>query len=428
MSDLVVFPSKKKLLRLALTGLAGVAAGCFMIFSDSSDFIEHLIGYFIIIFCGFAFLYIGKRLIRPSPSLIINMEGILDNASGLGAGFIRWAEIANVEIVEIENQKCLSIFPLKPDEVLERQSIFKRWLMRFNDTGILTTDNGMVPSLINIPLATLSEDLEVILAHLQKYLGDRVLLPLTDRGGPVVSKENRIGSSDMASLFSDYDCPRVNTKQVSLFRSYLLVLAVLAGLIIAYFIWQARPQDDASAQFALGYKYAQGDGVEKDSVKAVKLYRKAAEQGHSTAQFNLAIMYHNGDGVAKDSAEAVRWFLKAAEPGKSTSAAAQVNLGVLYNYGDGVPYDASEAAKWYRKAAEQGEPMAQEKLGVLYHTGEGVSKDLVEAHAWFITASAAGNQEARKSVARTEKEMTRDQLAEAIKLARGRIEKIKKKN
>ena len=46
---------------------------------------------------------------------------------------------------------------------------------------------------------------------------------------------------------------------------------------------------DASAQYALGYMYASGNGVEKDKTEAARWYRKAAEQGHAMAQYALGL-------------------------------------------------------------------------------------------------------------------------------------------
>ena len=59
--------------------------------------------------------------------------------------------------------------------------------------------------------------------------------------------------------------------------------------------------------------YANGQGVAKDEVEAVKWYRKAAAQNYADAQVNLGICCANGRGVVKDELEAVRWYRKAAE-------------------------------------------------------------------------------------------------------------------
>jgi TPR repeat protein len=63
---------------------------------------------------------------------------------------------------------------------------------------------------------------------------------------------------------------------------------------------KAAEQGHADAQFYLGVKYANGEGVPKDSVKAVEWYRKAAEQGDADAQFYLGVKYARGEGVPKD--------------------------------------------------------------------------------------------------------------------------------
>jgi len=117
------------------------------------------------------------------------------------------------------------------------------------------------------------------------------------------------------------------------------------------------------------------------------------------------------DGLA----EAVKWYRKAAEQG---DADAQFNLGVMYDEGHGVLQDDAEAVKWYRKAAEQGNAKAQFNLGVMYGNGRGVPQDYVEAHKWFNLAAAQGNQRAIASRDIAASKMTREQIAEAQRLAR----------
>lgn len=41
---------------------------------------------------------------------------------------------------------------------------------------------------------------------------------------------------------------------------------------------------DAYGQFRMGERYRDGDGVEKDSAKAVEYFMKAAQQGHRDAK------------------------------------------------------------------------------------------------------------------------------------------------
>ena len=74
-------------------------------------------------------------------------------------------------------------------------------------------------------------------------------------------------------------------------------------------------QGDAEAQFKLGVLYANGEGVPKDDVEAVKCFHKAAEQGYAAAQSNLGALYILGRGVPKDYAKAYMWLNLAAAKG-----------------------------------------------------------------------------------------------------------------
>ncbi len=142
------------------------------------------------------------------------------------------------------------------------------------------------------------------------------------------------------------------------------------------------------------------------------------EQGDAKAQYNLALMYYKGKGVPQDDQEAAKWYRKAAEQG---NAKAQYNLALMYYKGKGVPQDDQEAAKWYRKAAEQGNAKAQNNLGFMYHEGKGVPQNYVQAHMWYNLVAANLTGEVRESAIKSRdlvaKQMTREQIAEAQRLA-----------
>ncbi len=150
------------------------------------------------------------------------------------------------------------------------------------------------------------------------------------------------------------------------------------------------------AQNLLGNRYYYGEGVDKDYVEAVKWYRLAAEQGYPEAQNLLGNRYYYGEGVDKDYVEAVRWYRLAAEQGY---AGAQRNLGNRYYNGEGVDKDYVEAVRWYHKAAEQGDMYAQFNLGNRYYYGQGVDKDYVEAVKWYHKAAMQGYAHAQFTLA-----------------------------
>jgi TPR repeat protein len=71
--------------------------------------------------------------------------------------------------------------------------------------------------------------------------------------------------------------------------------------------------------------------------------QQMAENGDATAQNALGLRYATGDGVVLNEQEAVRWFIKAAEQG---NVAAQSKLGSIYYSGRGVPQDPNRAYFW----------------------------------------------------------------------------------
>jgi len=93
MEDIVIFAKKTK--------LAGMAIGCLVF--EASLFISLLTVYpklrrrlshscppplLSAPLCSVVLIYICFRLLRPSPVVVINREGILDNASIFSAGLI----------------------------------------------------------------------------------------------------------------------------------------------------------------------------------------------------------------------------------------------------------------------------------------------------------------------------------------------------
>jgi TPR repeat protein len=169
------------------------------------------------------------------------------------------------------------------------------------------------------------------------------------------------------------------------------------------------------AQYNLGVSCAKGQGVAKNEVEAVKWFRKAAEQEFAEAQFALGFSYYHGEGVPKNIAEGVKWYRKAAE---HNLGKAQYNLGLSYTTGQGVAKDEVEAVKWFRRAAEQNLSRAQYDLGRCYASGRGVAKDEVEGYKWWLLAAAQGDELAKENVTILENQMSREQTAEGQRLAR----------
>lgn len=155
----------------------------------------------------------------------------------------------------------------------------------------------------------------------------------------------------------------------------------------------AAASGNPAAEFLVGVKYTEGNGVPADLSKAATWYQKAADKGLAPAQYRLASLYEKGRGVDKDLPKAKAWYVKAAEAG---NAKAMHNLAVLYAEGGGEQPDYAAAAKWFEQAANFGVKDSLFNLGILYAGGIGVDKDLVASYKWFAIAADQGDPEAAK--------------------------------
>ena len=163
-------------------------------------------------------------------------------------------------------------------------------------------------------------------------------------------------------------------------------------------IWfeKAAARGEVRSQWHLGFLYENGNGVVKNRTIARSWYEMAAAQnfgpakdalaklkseleslekcatdGDAEAQFNLGMRYHEGDGVKQDASTARVWFEKAAAsrwwskaPAKG-HAGAQFQLGLLYKGND-----LATARRWYEKAAAQGYAPAKDALAKMQATSQ----------------------------------------------------------
>ena len=118
-----------------------------------------------------------------------------------------------------------------------------------------------------------------------------------------------------------------------------------------------------------------------------------AEQGDAQAQYEVGRRFWNGDGVDQDHKQAADWFDRAARQGL---AAAQCALGLCYERGDGVEQDMWQAAAWYQWAAQQDDVEAQLHLSECYEKGRGVPKDKGKAAEWLYKAAQHGGSYVKK--------------------------------
>jgi hypothetical protein len=154
-----------------------------------------------------------------------------------------------------------------------------------------------------------------------------------------------------------------------------------------------------------------------DYKKAMKLLLPLAASGDAVAQHRIGVMYVLGQGVEKDSAKAVEWYAKAAEQGQAES---QHGLGLRLLWGDGADKDPQKAAAWLSAAANQGVADSATWLGDMYFNGNGVAQDPVEGYKWLLLAKDKLNINHRNGTTLQQfaAQLTPEQLAEAQQRAK----------
>jgi hypothetical protein len=172
MNDIVIYPNKRYLLAMAAGSLLFVGASLYFIINGYNISGRDALGQFFksltpgIFYIGaplfsLPLIYLCYRLLKPKPSVIINQEGIFDDASMFGAGMVRWEEIKSVFIYEIMNKKFLGIVPVNLETILARQSRFKKVFFKLG--------KGMAPAPFAIPAGGLPMTVEELLRKIQLY-------------------------------------------------------------------------------------------------------------------------------------------------------------------------------------------------------------------------------------------------------------------
>ena len=169
----------------------------------------------------------------------------------------------------------------------------------------------------------------------------------------------------------------------------------------------------AVAKYKLGKMLLNGDGVEKDIVKAVEWLKQAALEENEFAEYALGRLYLKGAEVEKNDVVAEEYLLKAAKHGNKY---AEYILGKEYLRGENFPKDVQKAIDYLKRAAEKGLNFAEYELGKIYLFGKDIPKDTETALEYLKSAAASGNEYAQALL------MQRELLQkQGINLAIGRL-------
>ena len=189
------------------------------------------------------------------------------------------------------------------------------------------------------------------------------------------------------------------------------------------FLTKASDAGSSEAEGILALMYLEGEGVDRDPLRAEDLLRSAsgkgntdakcdlarcicagtvrgtqdeafsllcdsAEAGNPEAMYGIGLMYETGQAVRTDRRKAFEWYRSAASAG---SADAKYRLGTMYELGDPVEADAGKAFEMYLSAALAGSAEGVYSTGLAYLDGIGIGKDPDEAAKWFSLGSSMGD-------------------------------------
>lgn len=133
--------------------------------------------------------------------------------------------------------------------------------------------------------------------------------------------------------------------------------------------------------------YKEGIGVKRDYRKSETYQLAIAKSGDTEQQFSYALACLNSNR----SSEAVKWFKESAKSGKKE---ATYYYGYLLFNGMGIGQDKTEGLKLMAQAASQGMIAANYQIGKAYYEGNGVKKDFSKAKQLLANAASTNKDAA----------------------------------
>lgn len=119
----------------------------------------HVIGGAGLLFFGACAVYGVRKLFDRKPGLILNAAGLVDNSSGVAAGFIPWSEIRGVAPLFLGRQRMVALHVSDPQKYLGRGNALKRAFVRGN-VSLCGTPIVISPTVLAISFDDLLRTLE----------------------------------------------------------------------------------------------------------------------------------------------------------------------------------------------------------------------------------------------------------------------------
>lgn len=138
MSSVSIPLSKTKIVFGISGSVVFVAAGFWFLFylaahqTRFNPLTVKMAGIASILFFGLALVFWIKKYADKKPGLIIDGNGITDNASGVSGGLIEWKDITDIKTFQIMRTRLLLIYTADPEKYISRATGIKAKIMRTN--------------------------------------------------------------------------------------------------------------------------------------------------------------------------------------------------------------------------------------------------------------------------------------------------------
>jgi len=283
--------------------------------------------------------------------------------------------------------------------------------------GIIEVFSSQPGALYETDISVLQRLAEITLAAVNMRVSEQHPAPVIASPTPMFSSAGSIlfASHDEKKENQD-EKERLSAEErifggVHLPRAHLLLLIIAAatialalGFILAPWIQEkiqghaaSRDQTVLASSRPLASAQPNPSALQPKSVTdapTVEQLRTLAERGDPSDEYALGARYAFGDGVGQNYSEAVRWFFRAAEQGHVIS---QATLGAYYMAGRGVSVDLSKAYFWAYVARAGGD--AGSKLRVEMLSSQIPSSDILvleqRANEWLQQHHSAQKPRAR---------------------------------
>lgn len=135
------------------------------------------------------------------------------------------------------------------------------------------------------------------------------------------------------------------------------------------YLEKAAEMGSLKAQWSVGVDYLNGNGEMHDDQQAIHWLSLAADSGYAPAEYKLGAIYEQGiqNSVARDPVRAVQLYKAAAD---QRNGDAELALGLDYELGSGVAHDRPLAIAYLRRAATHGQANATAIANFLGRTRE----------------------------------------------------------